>query len=141
MRWSWTMALALACGPGRREVIDTAVSVCFDAPIGLPGTLSATVTAYGGENPPHDGSCLLAPEGDGLRLTTSFFVDRDRTPFADFSILTIGTASCEQEVDGADPALVVFLESELLVPADGGTHCFQQEGEDRQFVPAAPGAP
>lgn len=140
MRPSWLctgFALALAaCGP--REVVDGISQVCFTAPDALPGTLHAAVLQSGGEQRPEDGTCSLAEEGDGWRLTTSFFVDRDPTPFADALILSMGSADCSAEVDGADPVVVSFGTQALEVPADGGEHCFARSGVDTMAPIEAP---
>jgi hypothetical protein len=124
-----------ACG--QRETIDTITSACFTAPTELPGILSVRVTASGGEQAPHDGSCVLEDDVDGVRLSTSFFFDHDSTPFADTFILTFGSVSCGQEVDGGDPIVVLFRDQALELPVDGAEHCFQWNGtsENGELVP------
>lgn len=133
-RW-WVVIGLVGCGP--REVLDNG-DPCFTMPASLPGTVEVTVTAFGGEQRPEDGTCVVEDVDGEHTLTTSFFYDRDRTPFSELSILTFSSASCSFTAEGADPVVVVYVGEEISLPVDGAEHCFAVNHQTGEVVPVEP---
>lgn len=112
-------------GCGQRERLDLG-NPCFTMPETLPGTIDVVMTATGGETGPVDGRCTLDPFGDLWVLQSVFVYNRDRSWFGDIDILRTLSVECSAEVGGAGDTVVVdFRETELTLPVDGETHCWE----------------
>lgn len=122
IRW-----LIVALLGGCSTTIINGATVCFDMPTALPDEVAVEALQTGGEQGPEDGQCTLT-DADGWRVTVSFRIPADPSPWAQNAIARLSRTTCSAVVDSDDPWEVAYGDLTLSVPVDGQRHCFDPSG-------------